>query len=67
MKADFVYTKYAEKKMGFLFVDHSLTEALFFSDDEMLGSICTATGTKRVPTMGAGFREGPEGLVLFYQ
>lgn len=67
MKADFVYTEYSEKKMGFLFVDHSLTEALFFSDDEMLGSICTATVTKIVPTMGAAFLEGPEGLVLFYQ
>ncbi len=67
MKADIVYTTYKDQKMGFLFEDSNLTEALFFSEEEKVGSICTATVEKIIPTMGAAFLAGPEGEPLFYQ
>ncbi len=67
MKADFVVTSYESKKMGFLFVDQALTDALFFSDVTQMGGICTATVSKLVPTIGAAFLDGPDGQVYFYQ
>ena len=67
MKADVIITTYCEKKVGFLFEDQNLTEARFFSDYSMIGSICTAVVTKIVPNMGAAFLAGPDGMVLFYQ
>lgn len=66
MKADYVVTTYKEHKMGFLFENSDLTEARLFSDAELVGSICTATVEKIVPTMDAAFLTGPEGLTLFY-
>ena len=66
MKADFVVTTYLEKKMGFLFEDKILTEAHFFSHEAKIGSICTATVDKVVPTVDAAFLNGPEGQVFFY-
>ena len=66
MKADFVVTTYLEKKMGFLFEDQILTEAHFFSREAEIGSICTATVDKVVPTVDAAFLTGPEGQVFFY-
>ena len=66
VKADFVVTKYLEKKMGFLFEDQNLTEARFYSDDLILGSICTATVDKIVPSVDAAFLNGPDGQIFFY-
>ena len=66
MKADYVVTTYEEKKMGFLFEDQRLTEARFFSGVEQVGSICTTTVSKIVPSVDAAFLEGPEGQMFFY-
>ena len=66
MKADYVVTTYKEHKMGFLFENSDLTEARLFSDAELVGSICTATVDKIVPTMDAAFLTGPDGLTFFY-
>ncbi|MBR0146627.1 MAG: ribonuclease E/G [Eubacterium sp.] len=67
MKADIVVTNYNNAKMGFLFEDNNLTEAHFFCDTEMVGSICTAVVEKIVPTIGAAFLAGPDGMPIFYQ
>ena len=67
VKADVVVATYSGTKTGFLFEDSNLTEARLFLENETVGSICTATVEKILPSLDAAFLMGPEGMPLFYR